>query len=65
MSYSFPIEILLISYSGLTHVPFIPIHSSSFHFQSFAKKVINKGIVNKVLGLDGEPIPIQFLFISY
>ena len=29
------------------------------------KKVIKKGIVNNVLGLDGEPIPIQFLLISY
>ena len=44
MSYSYwcPIQFLFVSYSLRVHFSFIPIHFSSFHFQSCSKKVIKK-----------------------
>ena len=42
-SFSFPIQILFMSYSTLIETPFIPTHFSAFHFQRFSIKVINKG----------------------
>ena len=60
-------QALLISYSILIQLTFILIHFLFILLVSFPKffkqEVINKGVVNKVWGLDGLLISHSFLFI--
>ena len=53
---------LYISYAFLIHVLFI---LAPFISKVFQKKWLIKGVVSKVLGLDGWSIPIQFVYIPY
>ena len=60
-------QVLLISYSILIQLTFILIHFLFILVVSFPKffkqEVINKGVVNKVWGLDGLLISHSFLWI--
>ena len=72
ISYQFPSQFLFISYSCLIyiyisyafliHVLFI---LAPFISKVVQKKWLIKGVVSKVLGLDGWSIPIQFVYIPY